>query len=73
MCIWFTTYMVLHDYRLSLFYMTIENSVKICHFYFRGQGAKFQNVFAGGSIKVTRCKKNLKRHLCFEMHHSQLN
>jgi len=45
--------MVLHDYRLSLFYMTIENSVKMCHFYFGGQGAKFQNVFGDGSIKAT--------------------
>jgi len=55
MCIWFKTYMVLHDYRLPLFYVTIN--VKMCHFYFGGQGAKFQNVFGDGSIKVTHCKK----------------
>jgi hypothetical protein len=69
MCIWFKTDMVLHDYRLPLFYTTIENGVKMCHFYFGGQGAKFQNVFEDGSIKVAHCKKIL----CFEMHHNQLN
>ncbi len=41
--------------RLTWFYMTIENSVIMGHFYFGGQGAKFQNVFGDGSIKVTHC------------------
>jgi hypothetical protein len=40
--------------------MTIENSVKMCHFYFGGQGAKFENVFGDGSIKVGHCKKIFK-------------
>ncbi len=65
--------MVLHDYRLALFYMTIANSVIMGHFYFGGQGAKFQNGFGDGSIKVTHCKKKKNLILCFEMHHNQLN
>jgi hypothetical protein len=60
MCIWFKTYMILYDYRLTLFYTTTRNSVKKCHFYFGGQGAKFQNVFEDGSIIVGHCKKILK-------------
>jgi hypothetical protein len=45
----------------------------MCHFYFGGQGAKFENVFGDGSIKVAHCKKKKKKHWFFVMHHNQLN
>jgi hypothetical protein len=47
--------MVLHDYRLSLIYMTIENSVKKCYFYFGGARSKVSKKIGDVSIKVAHC------------------
>jgi hypothetical protein len=51
MCVWFKTYTVLHDNR---------KWCKNVSLLFWGQGAKFQNVFGDGSIKVAHCKKIFK-------------
>jgi hypothetical protein len=50
-------HILVYGLKLTWFYTTIENSVKMCHFYFGGQGTKFQNVLGNRPIKVAHCKK----------------
>ncbi len=64
MCKWFKTYMVLHDYRLSLFYMTIENSVKMCHLILGGKEQSFKMFLEMGQSKWP-IAKNLKEIFVF--------
>jgi hypothetical protein len=49
--------MVLHDYRLTLFYTTRENGVKMCHFYLRGKGQSFKMFLEMGQSKWPIAKR----------------
>jgi len=49
--------MVLYNYRLSLFYMTIENSVKMCNFILGDKEQSFKMFLEMGQSKWPIAKK----------------